>query len=186
MLSNNIKLKLFGKKEQNKIKILTNFLKGGKVSTFFTKKHFKNKSFFFLNKFVIYFLENFFKKCIVLNIKKGSNKLILKQISLRKFYTKYFKKNLKVSKQILGILYYSFLLKDTSIFSNFFKKVMESSNLKMHKKILLGLKKIIDDIFKPIFNFFSLYGVFFSIKGKIGVGGNAKKRRYFFFLVSIH
>jgi hypothetical protein len=159
---------------------------------FFLKKIFKKKfflkflkknvrGFFFLNKFLQYFLENFFKKKIVLNLKKGSNKLILKQISNFYFFNKFFKKNLKISKQIIGILYYSILLKDSIIFSNFFKKKFESINIKLHKKLLLGLKKLIKNIFKPKFNYFGLKGIFINIKGKLGVSGNAKKRRYFLY-----
>jgi len=36
-------------------------------------------------------------------------------------------------------------------------------------------------MFKPIFIFLGVLGVFFNIKGKIGVSGSAKKRRYFFY-----
>ena len=86
----------------------------------FLKK--KQKSFFFFNKFIQYFLENFFKKKIIFNLKKGSCKLMLKQLGNFYFFGKFFKKNLKVSKQIIGILYYSILLKDSFIFLNFFKK----------------------------------------------------------------
>ena len=126
-------------------------------------------------------MEFFFKNKIVFNLKKGSNKILLKQLSFRKFSIKYFKKNLKTSKQIIGILYYSFLLKDSSMFMNFFKKILEKINLKLHKKLLLGLKKLIKELFKPVFNFLGVLGMFFNLKGKIGVSGNAKKRRYYFY-----
>jgi hypothetical protein len=125
-------------------------------------------------------LEVFLKKKIIFNIKKGSNNLIIRQIGLRKFYFKYFKRNLKVSKRLIGILYYSLLLKDASIFTNFFGSLLEKLNVKLHKKIFLGLKKLIKDVFKPIFAFIGVVGLFFNIKGKIGVSGSAKKRRYFF------
>lgn len=137
--------------------------------------------FFFLSRFIISFLEFFFKSSIVFNLKKGTNRLILKQISFRKFSTKYFKKNLKVTKQILGVLYYSLLLKDATIFLNFFKKIAEHLNIKLHKKLLLGLRKLIKDFFKPIFLYLGVDGVFLNVKGKIGVSGSAKKRRYFFY-----
>lgn len=142
----------------------------------------KKKKFFFLflNRFFISFLEDFFKSKFLLNIKKGTNKLLLKQIGFRKFTIKYFKRRLRVGKQIIGILYYTFLLKDVTIFTNFFKRIVERVNLKLHKKIFLGLKKLIKDLFKPLFNFLGLQGVFFNIKGKIGVSGSSKKRRYFF------
>ena len=168
------------------------FIKKIFIKKIFIKKIFKKifliknlkkntKGFFFLNKFLQYFLENFFKKKIILNIKKGSNRLILKQISNFYFFNKFFKKNLKISKQIIGILYYSILLKDSTIFSNFFKKKFEKINIKLHKKLLLGLKKLIKNIFKPKFFYFGLKGIFINIKGKIGVSGNAKKRRYFLY-----
>lgn len=141
----------------------------------------RNNLYFFLNSFILNFLENFFKNRIIFNLKKGSNKLLLKQISFRKFSTKYFKKNLKVSKQVLGVLYYSLLLKDSFIFVNFFKTIVERLNIKLHKKLFLGLRKLIKDFFKPLFNYLGVLGVFFNIKGKIGVSGSAKKRRYYFY-----
>jgi len=86
-----------------------------------------------------------------------------------------------IDKQILGVLYYTFLLKDATIFVNFFKKVVDNVNLKLHKKLFLGLRKLIKDFFQPIFQRLLVVGVFFNVVGKIGVSGNAKKRRYFFF-----
>lgn len=138
-------------------------------------------SFFYISRFVVNFLEFFFKSSVIFNLKKGTNKLVLKQISFRKFSIKYFKKNLKVTKHILGVLYYSLLLKDASIFANFFRKILEKANLKLHKKLLLGVRKLIKDFFKPIFLFLGVEGVLLNIKGKIGVSGSAKKRRYFFY-----
>jgi hypothetical protein len=113
-------------------------------------------------------------------MKKGSNCLILRQVGFRKFFSKYFKKNLKISKRVIGILYYSLLLKDASIFVNFFGSIIEKLNIKLHKKAFLGLKKLLKDVFKPIFNYLGVLGLFFNVKGKIGVSGSAKKRRYFF------
>lgn len=167
-----------------KLKLKKNFFKKSTITLKFIKLFkFKNKShlFFFLNRFILNFLEYFFKSKVLFNLKKGSNRLALKQVSYRKFTVKYFKKNLKVSKQILGVLYYSFLLKDTSIFVTFFKLLLEKTNIKLHKKLFLGLRKTIKDFFKPLFSFLGVFGVFFNIKGKIGVSGSAKKRRYYFY-----
>ncbi len=151
-----------------------------KVYKFF-KKVKKIKFFMFLNKFLINFLEFFLKTKVLFNLKKGTNKLALRQLSTRKFYIKYFKKNLKITKQIIGILYYSLLLKDSNIFVNFFRKIMEKLNIKLHKKVFLGLKKLLKDVFLPLFSFLGVFGIFFNTKGKIGVSGNAKKRRYYFY-----
>ena len=173
----------------NKKMKLKNFFLQKSFTTVKLFKFLKNKSrflknncgFFFYNRFILDFLEFFFKNTILFNLKKGSNKILLKQISFRKFSIKYFKKNLKTSKQIIGVIYYSLLLKDSSIFVNFFKKILEKLNIKLHKKLFKGLKRLLKDFYKPLFNFFGVSGMFFNIKGKIGVSGNAKKRRYYFF-----
>lgn len=175
---------IFKNLHKNKKKLEISFLKGSitalKTYKFLLRRK-KQIFFLFLNKFFLNFLEFFFKSKIIFNLKKGSNRLILTNISYRVFINKYFKKNLLVSKQIIGILYYSFLLKDTSIFVNYFKNILEKLNIKLHKKLFLSLKKLIKDLFKPIFNFLGLLGVFFDIRGKIGVSGSAKKKRYFFY-----
>jgi hypothetical protein len=137
--------------------------------------------FFYINKFLINFVEFFFKNKVMFNLKKGSFKIVLKQISFRKFSFKYFKKNLKTSKQIIGVIYYSLLLKDSSMFANFFRKILENINIKLHKKLLLGLKKLITDIYRPVFDLFGVLGIFLNIKGKIGAGGNSKKKRHYFY-----
>ena len=149
--------------KKNFKKISKKFLKNS-IVLFTTNRVLKLRScvglFFFLNSFIIKFLEFFFKKSVIFNLKKGTNKLILRQMSFRKFSIKYFKKNLKTTKQILGILYYSFLLKDSSIFVNFFRKILEKLNIKLHKKLFLGLRKLIKDFFKPIFFFFGCWWCF--------------------------
>ena len=169
--------------DKNQLVLKKKFLKKSITNIKLNKllKKGKNFNFFFLNRFLLNFLEFFFKSNFLLNLKKGTNKLILKQISSRKFYIKYFKKHLKITKQILGVIYYSLLLKDATIFVNFLRKVLEKANIKTHKKIFLGLKKLLKDIFKPLFPYLGVSGIFFNIKGKIGVSGNAKKRRYYFY-----
>lgn len=136
----------------------------------------------YLYKFLWIFLEKLFCAPIFLNLKKGSNAIVLKKISRRWFHFRFFKKFLKIDRRIIGILYYSLLLKDSSIFTNFLKTSFESSSIKNHKKILHGLKKLFRDLFKPVFNLLGVKGLFLNIKGKLGVTGNAKKRRFFFYM----
>lgn len=175
----NKQLHSFSKKNLKKF-FLKKSITALKIYKFF-KKMKKINFFLFLNKFLFSFLEFFLKSTVVFNLKKGTNRLMLRQLSSRKFYIKYFKKNLKITKQIIGILYYSLLLKDSTIFVNFFKKVLEKLSIKLHKRTFLGLKKLLKDLFVPVFGFLGVLGLLFNIKGKIGVSGNAKKRRYFFY-----
>jgi hypothetical protein len=55
---------------------------------------------------------------------------------------------------------------------------MERVYLKNHKKFLNLLKLIFTRYFNYFFNKFNVLGIFFDIRGKLGVTGNAKKRHY--------
>lgn len=127
------------------------------------------------------FLENFFKKKILLNIKKGSSKFPLELISKKNFFRNFFPKQLDIAYQLVGVLYYAFLLKDVFIFANFFRKMVKKNHLKKHKKVFLGLKNIIRVVFKPIFLKIRLLGFYLLIKGKIGVSGSVKKKKYYIY-----
>jgi len=142
----------------------------------------KQKCFVYLSKFILIFLEKIFNIAFLLHIKKGSNAVYLRRLSNRSFNRKYFRYFLNVNKHIMGVLYYALLLKDASIFLNYFKRIVSLAKIKLHKKLFFSLKKILRKIFKPLFKFLGVLGVFFNVKGKIGVSGNAKKRRHYFFL----
>jgi hypothetical protein len=126
-------------------------------------------------------LEFFFKSKILFNLKKSSGGKQVRRLTSKALLKKYFKRNIKIGLEVFGVLYYSFLLKDSVFFANFFKKTFERINLKLHKKVLIGLKKLFQKFFKAYHKRFALLGLFLNIKGKLGVTGNAKKRRYFFY-----
>ena len=167
------------KKQDSFLYLIIRILKLRKLKKI--KYVFEKNYFLLLSKFLITFLGGFFKKKIIFFLKKGSNLLHMKKVSSSLFY-KIFKKYLNINKQITGIIYYSLLLKDSSIFINFFKKILKNTSIKLHKKIFFSLKKFLLLVFKPYFFFLNVKGLFFNVKGKIGVSGNAKKRRYFFSL----
>ena len=80
-----------------------------------------------------------------------------------------------VSVQDLLLFTFSYIYnkQDRSIITHadsFFKKILEKINLKLHKKLLLGLKKLIKELFKPVFNFLGVLGMFFNLKGKVLAG----------------
>lgn len=55
---------------------------------------------------------------------------------------------------------------------------MEKIYLKNHKKILNLLKLILTRYYNFFFLQFNVLGIFFDIRGKLGVTGNAKKRHF--------
>lgn len=163
--------------------LLTRVVLTKRLKTF--KKPFNTRKYIliyqFFNKFVFNFLEFFFKSKILFNLKKSSGGKQVRRLTSKALLKKYFKRNIKIGLEVFGVLYYSFLLKDSVFFANFFKKTFERINLKLHKKVLIGLKKLFQKFFKAYHKRFALLGLFLNIKGKLGVTGNAKKRRYFFY-----
>lgn len=135
----------------------------------------------FFNKFVFNFLEFFLKSKILFNLKKSTGGKKLKKLTSKKLLKKYFRRNIKIGLEVFSVLYYSFLLKDSTFFANFFKKTFERIRLKLHKKVLIGLRKLFKKFFTSYHKRFGLLGLFLNVKGKLGVTGNAKKRRYFFY-----
>jgi len=57
---------------------------------------------------------------------------------------------------------------------------MKRISFKRHKKFLKFLKLVFLKFFSKTLKFFKCYGFLFKLKGKIGVAGNAKKRKFFF------
>jgi hypothetical protein len=55
---------------------------------------------------------------------------------------------------------------------------MEKIYLKNHKKFLNLLKLVLTRYYNFFFYFFNILGIFFDIRGKLGVTGNAKKRHF--------
>ena len=144
--------------------------------------------FFFLNFFFKNFFENFFKQKIQLNfiflknlIKKLKKKLFFKFMLLK--FRKY---QVGIGKgffleETLEVIWLTFLLKDSFFFLNWLNKTMGRIYFKSHKRFLNFLKFIFTKIFTKILWYFNCSGFYFLVKGKIGVTGNAKKRKFSFF-----
>ena len=125
---------------------------------------FLKKKLFFCFKKLNYLVDNFYKnKTIDFMSKK-----------LKKYYN--FAGDSKVFKEFIEILWLSFLLKDSKFFLNWFKFFLEKINLKNHKKFLNLLKLVLTRYYNFFFLNSNVLGIFFDIRGKLGVTGNAKKR----------
>lgn len=71
--------------------------------------------------------------------------------------------------------------KDTTLFTNWLKYFFEILYYKNHKKFIILLKYIFFFFFKYLKNYLKFKGLKFSIKGKISLGGNSKKKKQSFF-----
>lgn len=77
---------------------------------------------------------------------------------------------------LINCLLLSFYLKDSFIFVKNIVSLFEGTFYKNHRKLLVMLRYIFKTSIN-LFYFFNVLGVLFRIKGKIGLGGNSKKRR---------
>ena len=171
----NFKAKLNSKKYS--IVILNNYFINKK------KKKFNNVLFNFFNNYFINFLNFLLKKKLFFSIKKlnyltssfKKNKTIFFMSKrLKRYYS--FAGGFKFFKQFIDILWLSFLLKDSKFFLNWFKNFMEKISLRKHKKFLNLLKIILTRYYNFFFLHSNVLGIFFDIRGKLGVTGSAKKR----------
>lgn len=148
-----------------------------------SKKKFNHTLFNFFNNYFINFINFLLKKKLFFCIKKlnhlvsnfKKNKTIdFMSKRLKKYYN--FVGGLKFFKEFIEILWLSFVLKDSQFFLNWFKDFMEKINLKNHKKFLNLLKLVLTRYYNFFFLNSDVLGVFFDIRGKLGVTGSAKKR----------
>lgn len=91
--------------------------------------------------------------------------------------------NLK-GKSFLNLLLVFLHNKDVVLFKNALKSILENLHFKTHRKFLYNLKIIFKSLVPIFYSRFKCLGLYIQVKGKIGVGGNSKKRKFVFKLGS--
>ena len=154
-------------------------------NNFFLKFDLKKKYNFLnlINLFFINFFEYFFKKRFFLKI--SNNKKIINLNKMLFVFEKYNKNFFKINKSIflsemVEIIWISFLNKDLVFLKNWLIKILNSLNLINHKKFFNVFHDIINENFELLSNNLNINGFYFCVKGKIGLSGNAKKKKFFF------
>lgn len=159
-------LRLQNKHKYYNSKILNFFFFSFFLNKYFSQKIKKN-SFFFINNFNLNFLDsNKYLNWLITNIKKNNINLM----------------NIFINDQnFLKMIILTLISKDTTLFINWLKFFFEILYYKNHKKFLILLKYIFFFFFKYLKNFLKFKALKFSIKGKISLGGNSKKKKQSFF-----
>jgi hypothetical protein len=156
-----------------------------KKKIFFNVESKISNQFLYLNKFFLFFFENFFKSKIFFKIKffKKIYNFIEKKLKNYNFYSKFNWAQLKIGKgfflkEMLKIFWISFFIKDPKFLLNWISKTMNRIYFKNHKKFLIVFKAVASRFFYFFFKDLNFKGFFFDIRGKVGVTGNAKKRHF--------
>lgn len=144
---------------------------------------FKKKYFFFLNKFLLNFFQFLFNIKIYLVFKKLNT--LIKYIKVKKKFVfniiqikKHVKKirNFKFINNLYKILWLSLKIKDSNFFLKWFTYRMELLLYRFHRYIPYLLNIIFKKFHNLLFKQTNSKGIFFSLRGKISVTGNSKKR----------
>lgn len=166
-----------------------NFFKNNnKLLKFNNNLHKNNFYFFYLN----YCFESLFKNKFFIKIDNDNfyNYYIINNLNFfknQKKLIRFFEKNFKILNPnlFLKIFINSLIKKDVSILLNWLIVNIENTNLKNHKKFISVLRNFILENESKIINFFNIKGIFFDIRGKVGVAGNSKKRHFSFYIGNI-
>jgi len=154
------------------------------LSKYFT--NFYQNNFFFFKFFVLKYLNNFVcDRNLYLKFNKNnldilSDKsyyyMLLKKVRYLKFLNDV---NLK-SKAFLNLLLVVLYTKDAMLLKNAIKSILENLHFKTHRKFLYNLKIILKSLSYIFYSKFKCLGLSIRVKGKIGVGGNSKKRKFLY------
>lgn len=160
----------------NKLKIYNS----GNISHLYLNNLFFIK--YFIAKFIYSYLYN---KNLLINFDKNklnlNNKIYNSDLILTKIRRFSQLKELNINQKTFLDLVLTFLYtKDVIFFKNLLKYILETTHFKNHKRFLYNLKVLLSFIFDAYSNIFNVLGIYIKIKGKIGLGGNSKKKKYNF------
>lgn len=139
---------------------------------------------FYFKYFILNFIDSFLNnKKLYISFKKNSvlinevdfiYNILLKKV---KFLTYLKEINFK-NKLLLNMVIYVLISKDVTLFKNTIKYILENLHFKKHRRFLYSIKVLFKFLSLYLFRKFNCLGVVLKIKGKIGVGGNLKKRKF--------
>lgn len=137
----------------------------------------------FNNKLILNFIEFFSKKKVSITVSnnyfnKLNNPFLLSLLNEYNYFKPVFFKNSSVL-NFIEVIWYSFLLKDLNIISDWISKFMEGLNFKNHKRFVMFFQNFINKNSGVFINTLGIKGFFFDIRGKVGVTGSSKKRHFF-------
>lgn len=142
-----------------------------------------NLNFFFFFNFFNHFLSFFFNEKCFLKIQNIAS-FFFDHVNFLNFLKTKMSKKLKTfhftffTDEFFEVLIFSFRQKNLTVFMQWFRSFFEKLPFIYHKKFLQLFSIFFKLFFIYFANEFNIKGFYLNIKGKISVGGNAKKRQY--------
>lgn len=151
--------------------------------------NFYQNNLFFIKFFVFKFIKLFINNNLYLSFQKN-NLIIFEKAMIYNFLikkTKYLKFLKEIDfkiKSFLNLLLIGLYSKDVVLLKNGIKNILERLHFKKHRKFLHNLKLLLKSLSSIFFFKFKCLGLYIKIKGKIGLGGSSKKKKFVFKLGS--
>lgn len=160
-------------------------LKEKNFNLFFIEKNIKYN--FTTFRFYQFFNLNYLKHIYNINLKEKNINAIkslpkkltknvlfkVKNISFKQFDIKYFN-------EIAHLFLINMWLKNLKNICKYIKKKLDSVHFRQHKAYFLFFFKILNKYIEPNFNDLQIKGIYLIFRGKLGKGGNSRKKVMFF------
>lgn len=78
--------------------------------------------------------------------------------------------------EFIDVIYFSLKLKNLTVIFDYVQRILKKLVIWDHKKFLFFFFNLYREQMYPLFDFLEIYGLRIMIKGKVGVGGNSRKR----------
>lgn len=166
------------------------YLKNSNLTTSNFYSNFYQNNLYFIKFFVFKYLNLFLSgKNLYLSLLKD-NLSIIEKSSLYKVLIKktrrlgFLKEISFKTKSFINLILICLYNKDIILLKNTLKSLLEKLHFKKHRKLLYNLRVLLKSVIHIFFYKFKCLGLYIKVKGKIGVGGNLKKRKFLFKLGS--
>lgn len=152
--------------------------------------NFYQNNLYFIRFFIFKYLNEFLlDKNFYLSLQKNNidiiEKSILYNMLLKKTKRLGFLKEISFKiKSFINLILICLYSKDVILLKNTIKGILERLHFKKHKKFLYNLKVLLKSIAYIFFYKFKCLGLYIQVKGKIGLGGSSKKKKFLFKLGS--
>lgn len=137
----------------------------------------------FYQYYNLYYLKNVFNvelKEKSINCQKILPKKVIKYILFKTRNIHYKRFNIKYFNKVIYMILVDIWLKDSKHLSQFIKKKLDTTHFKRHKSYFLFFFRIFTRYVVPNFRILKLKGITLKFKGKLGRGGNARKKTIFY------
>jgi|JI9StandDraft_2_1071091.scaffolds.fasta_scaffold193300_1 hypothetical protein len=146
-------------------------------------KNFTYPSYFAYQQFNLYYLKHIFNINLTeknINALHVLPKNLMHRVLFKTRHKHYKSYNIKYFNEVVYLFLVNIWLKNSKNICKFIKKKLDNVHFKSHKRYFLFFFRILNKYIVPNFKLLQLKGITLKFKGKLGRGGNARKKTIFY------